>query len=100
MKELLGWYGYDSHEPIDIVTSNSSNLSAMALTHDLPSTIANDIGTTVTMLMSKRHRNAQSTDKMNNGNAVMENVDLTNAVPFKNAASADKQGTYWISSDM
>lgn len=94
MRELLGWYGYGGHKSTDIATSNSSNSSAMALPHDLTSTVSNDISTTVTMLMNKRHRNTLSTDKMNNGNSIMENVDLTNAVQNKNATSADKQGWY------
>lgn len=94
MRELLGWYGYGSHKSTDIATSNSSNFSAMALPHDLTSTISNDIGTTVTMLMNKRHRTTQSTDNMNNGNSITENVDLTNAMQNKNTMCADKQGSY------
>lgn len=95
MRELLGWYGYCSQKSTDIATSNSSNLSAMALPHDLTSTISNDIGTTVTMLMNKRHRNTPSTDKISNRNSLTENVDLTNAVQCRNTTSADKQG--WFS---
>lgn len=96
MKELLGWYGYGgTHESTDIVASNSSKLSSMALPHDLTSTISNDISTTVTMLVNKRHRNTLLTDKMHNSNIIMENVDLINSVQNKNANIIDKQGGYW-----
>lgn len=85
MKELLGWYGYDSHTPTDIAASNSSNMS-----HDLTSTISNDIGSTVTMLMnSTRQRTTLLTDKLNNTNGMMDNVDLT-----RNMNCADKSGWY------
>lgn len=95
MKELLGWYGYGSHESADIVSSNTSNLTAIAMPHDLTSSISNDIGTNVTMLMNKRHGNTPLTDQMNsNSKMIMEKGDLTNAAQNKSAIGADKQGSY------
>lgn len=91
MNELLGWYG---HESTDVVTSNLSNLTAMALPHDPSSTISNDIDATVKMLLNNRRRNALLADKMNNSSTVTDNVGPTNAVQHKSTTSADKQGWY------